>query len=100
MPISINDHTAGFSIIKQNLIRNLIAEIAKVQSMGKIPPKDMKYVDIYREKPIKVTVKVLVPVREHPKVSDLSIYTLVLTCEVTPPSSISWVNCSVQKGIR
>ncbi|XP_071447765.1 uncharacterized protein [Hetaerina americana] len=26
-----------------------------------------KYVDIYREKPIRVTVKVLVPVKEHPK---------------------------------
>lgn len=44
-------------------------EIAKVQQSGKAPPKDQKYVDIYREKPIKVTVKVLVPVREHPKVS-------------------------------
>lgn len=46
----------------------IIAEIAKVQSIGKIPQKDVRYVDIYREKPIKVTVKVLVPVREHPKV--------------------------------
>lgn len=46
----------------------MFAEIAKVQAMGKIPQKDVKYVDIYREKPIKVTVKVLVPVREHPKV--------------------------------
>lgn len=46
----------------------IIAEIVKVQSIGKTPQKDVKYVDIYREKPIKVTVKVLVPVREHPKV--------------------------------
>lgn len=36
--------------------------------MGRPPAKEQKYVDIYREKPIKVTVKVLVPVREHPKV--------------------------------
>lgn len=36
--------------------------------MGRPPVKEQKYVDIYREKPIKVTVKVLVPVREHPKV--------------------------------
>lgn len=35
--------------------------------MGKVPLKDTKYVDIYREKPMKVSVKVLVPVREHPK---------------------------------
>lgn len=35
--------------------------------MGK-PIRDPKYVDIYREKPIRVSVKVLVPVREHPKV--------------------------------
>lgn len=36
--------------------------------MGKAPARDLKYVDIYREKPMKVSVKVLVPVREHPKV--------------------------------
>jgi KH domain-containing RNA-binding signal transduction-associated protein 3 len=50
-----------------NACRLIDQEIAKVQAIGKIPPKDVKYVDIYREKPIKVTVKVLVPVREHPK---------------------------------
>lgn len=47
-----------------------ILEISKTQQLGKPQPKDQKYVDIYREKPIKVTVKVLVPVREHPKVSE------------------------------
>ncbi|XP_034941673.1 KH domain-containing, RNA-binding, signal transduction-associated protein 3-like isoform X5 [Chelonus insularis] len=31
------------------------------------PIKDQKYVDIYHEKPIRLRVKVLVPVREHPK---------------------------------
>lgn len=39
-----------------------------MQSIGKVPSKDTKYVDIYRERPMKVAVKVLVPVREHPKV--------------------------------
>lgn len=34
-----------------------------------LPIRDCKYVDIYREKPIRVIVKVLVPVREHPKVN-------------------------------
>lgn len=46
----------------------IITEIAKVQAIGKVPSRDLKYVDIYREKPMKVSVKVLVPVREHPKV--------------------------------
>ncbi|XP_055312990.1 KH domain-containing, RNA-binding, signal transduction-associated protein 2-like isoform X1 [Sitodiplosis mosellana] len=45
----------------------LEAEIAKVQQSGRIPQREQKYVDIYREKQIRVTVKVLVPVKEHPK---------------------------------
>ncbi|KAK3856929.1 hypothetical protein Pcinc_036782, partial [Petrolisthes cinctipes] len=28
---------------------------------------DSRYLDVIRERPIRVTVKVLVPVREHPK---------------------------------
>jgi len=35
--------------------------------------RESKYVDIYREKHVRVSVKVLVPIREHPKVST-SIY--------------------------
>ncbi|XP_074035832.1 quaking related 54B isoform X2 [Leptinotarsa decemlineata] len=50
-----------------NAARLIEQEVAKVQQIGKAPLKENKYVDIYREKPIKVTVKVLVPVREHPK---------------------------------
>ncbi|XP_033210347.1 KH domain-containing, RNA-binding, signal transduction-associated protein 3-like [Belonocnema kinseyi] len=49
-----------------NALRLLDQEIQKTQAIGK-PLKDHKYVDIYREKPIRVAVKVLVPVREHPK---------------------------------
>lgn len=45
-----------------------VAEVQRVQNTGKVPIRDTKYVDIYREKPMKVSVKVLVPVREHPKV--------------------------------
>ena len=30
----------------------------------------LKYVDVYRERPIRLTVRVLVPVNEHPKVSE------------------------------
>ena len=29
---------------------------------------DVPYIDVYREKPIRVTVKVLIPINEHPKV--------------------------------
>ncbi|XP_049701650.1 KH domain-containing, RNA-binding, signal transduction-associated protein 2 isoform X2 [Helicoverpa armigera] len=42
-------------------------EVTKVQASGRIPGKDSKYLDVFREKPTKVTVKVLVPVKEHPK---------------------------------
>ncbi|KAJ8976371.1 hypothetical protein NQ317_003225 [Molorchus minor] len=50
-----------------NAARLLDQENAKAQILGRPPPRENKFVDIYREKPIKVTVKVLVPVREHPK---------------------------------
>ncbi|XP_030760131.1 KH domain-containing, RNA-binding, signal transduction-associated protein 2-like isoform X2 [Sitophilus oryzae] len=50
-----------------NACRLVDQEISKVQLVGRPSPREYKYVDIYREKPIKVTVKVLVPVREHPK---------------------------------
>lgn len=33
------------------------------------PMRESKYVDIYREKHVRVSVKVLIPVREHPKVN-------------------------------
>lgn len=54
-----------------------VTEIQKTQAIGK-PLKDHKYVDIYREKPIRVAVKVLVPVREHPKV--IHFFFLSFTC--------------------
>ncbi len=49
-------------------------EIARVQSgrssaNGGNYREPIKYVDVYRERPIRLTVRVLVPVREHPKVS-------------------------------
>lgn len=44
-------------------------EVTKTQQLGRVPAKDNKFVDIYREKPIKASVKVLVPIREHPKVN-------------------------------
>lgn len=56
------------SEIKIKTFPYFLPEIQKVRESGKIPPRDLKYVDIYREKQIRVTVKVLVPVKEHPKV--------------------------------
>ena len=46
-----------------------VTEVTKVQACGQIPAQEYKYLDVYREKRIKVTVKVLVPVKEHPKVN-------------------------------
>ncbi|XP_077283324.1 KH domain-containing, RNA-binding, signal transduction-associated protein 2-like [Arctopsyche grandis] len=48
-------------------VRLIDQEVSRVQTLGRVPTRDMRYVDIYREKPIKVSVKVRVPVREHPK---------------------------------
>lgn len=48
------------------------AEIARIQSGGKPPGRDSKFVDIYHEKPIRLTVRALVPVKEHPKVKVLN----------------------------
>ncbi|CAH0403191.1 unnamed protein product [Chilo suppressalis] len=42
-------------------------EVQKVQTTGRIPARDNKYLDVFHEKPVKVAVKVLVPVKEHPK---------------------------------
>lgn len=42
--------------------------MSKVQATGRIPQRDNKYVDVYRDRPAKVVVKVLVPIKEHPKV--------------------------------
>lgn len=57
--IDPNQYPLAYKLIDQ--------EISKIQSSGRIAKPEVKYVDIYREKPIKVTVKVLVPVKEHPK---------------------------------
>lgn len=41
-------------------------EIQSAKASGK-PFRDNRYVDVYREKQIRVVVKVIVPVKEHPK---------------------------------
>ncbi|XP_013137956.1 PREDICTED: KH domain-containing, RNA-binding, signal transduction-associated protein 2-like isoform X2 [Papilio polytes] len=47
--------------------RLLDQEVVRVQANGRVPQNDSKYVDVYRDKAVKVTVKVLVPVKDHPK---------------------------------
>lgn len=55
--------------MKSHLSSFSLSEIARIQSGGKPPGRDSKFVDIYHEKPIRLTVRALVPVKEHPKVS-------------------------------
>lgn len=42
-------------------------------SDGRTRAEPRKMVDITRDKPIKVTIRVVVPVRDHPKVSKFNI---------------------------
>ena len=39
-----------------------------MQSGGRPPGSETPYVDIYNEKPVRVATKVLLPVKQHPKV--------------------------------
>ena len=59
----------GILKMKSHLSSFSFSEIARIQSGGKPPGRDSKFVDIYHEKPIRLTVRALVPVKEHPKVS-------------------------------
>ena len=47
----------------------LILEISRVQSGGRPPGRENRLLDVYNEKPVRVTAKILVPVKEHPRVS-------------------------------
>ena len=47
---------------------NNISEIVRVQRGGRPPGKESKLLDVYNEKPVRITAKVLVPVKEHPRV--------------------------------
>ena len=63
-------------------------EVARIQASGKPLPKESKYVDIYREKPIRVAVKVLVPIKEHPKVRFS--YSNLIYCRLGIQGKQSW----------
>lgn len=58
---------------------NVFAEIHSAKASGK-PFRDNRYVDVYREKSVKIVVKVIVPVKDYPKVS---------ICRSEEPSSFS-----------
>lgn len=45
--------------------------IGSPSSMPHLPYEKSKMIDITRDKPIKIAVRVAVPVRDHPKVSDI-----------------------------
>ncbi|KAH9642861.1 hypothetical protein HF086_011908, partial [Spodoptera exigua] len=75
-------NTAKFPIITKLIDQ----EVTKVLASGRIPGKDSKYLDVFRDKPTKVTVKVLVPVKEHPKYAHLSDELHVEISALAPPA--------------
>lgn len=51
-----------------NLTNKLLTqEISRVQSGGRPPGRENRLLDVYNEKPVRVTAKILVPVKEHPR---------------------------------
>ena len=58
------------SIFKVNL--HFIAEICRVQQGGRPPGRDARLLDVYNEKPTRVSAKVSIPIREHPKVRQIT----------------------------
>jgi hypothetical protein len=40
----------------------------RVQNGGRPPGREVRLLDVYNERPVRVSAKVLVPVKEHPKV--------------------------------
>jgi len=58
------------STTSSHLLRLLENEISHIQSGGgrtSSQREHIKYFDIYRERPVRLTVRALIPVREHPK---------------------------------
>jgi len=49
------------------LKRLLTKEICRVQQGGRPPGRDVRLLDVYNEKPTRVSAKVSIPIREHPK---------------------------------
>ncbi len=41
-----------------------------MQNGGRPPGREVRLLDVYNERPVRVSAKVLVPVKEHPKVME------------------------------
>lgn len=107
----IREQSWGVCNTFHHFLMCLIPELAHAKQNGKLPHKDIRYVDLYREKPIKVVVKVTVPVKEHPKVREshsillfVDVGLLCLNSINFPPpppphfSSTLSANCSGQRA--
>jgi len=69
-------------------------ELERVQSTGRLSREEKRtFADITKEKPIKVSVRVLVPIREHPKVSDTS-PTLAICILIRAPEIKREIKCA------
>ena len=51
----------NFSVLEMSLVQSGHASLSVLDG-------ERKLVDIYREKPVRLTIRVAVPVKEHPKV--------------------------------
>jgi len=51
-----------------NVLKKLLTqEICRVQQGGRPPGRDSRLLDVYNEKPTRVSAKVSIPIRDHPK---------------------------------
>ena len=55
-----------------------ISEICRVQQGGRPPGRDARLLDVYNEKPTRVSAKVSIPIREHPNVRQVDVKNAVL----------------------
>ena len=82
MSLLLGSHTRlNYAIVycTTEILILLFSEISRIQSGGNKNggyKEPVKYFDIYRERPIRLTIRALVPVREHPKVRSNGTMTL------------------------
>ena len=58
-----------FMIFVWYIKERFISEILRVQNGGRPPGRENRLLDVYNEKPVRVSARILVPVKEHPRVS-------------------------------
>lgn len=51
----------------QITLKLLVQEISRVQNGGRPPGRENRLLDVYNEKPVRVSARILVPVKEHPR---------------------------------